>query len=154
MCVWSRPGPTCGCVWARPRAARRDACRYGGTRGHWPTSPPGRPSVCGAVRPTAVLSSSRHGRVAADCRLLAIICGGVFAPPVRRWAWSERLRMLTIHHGRHTFISHALAGGRTLPEVRDAAGHANVSVTSCYLHVMVDEDTCVGNLFRFAGRAG
>ena len=29
---------------------------------------------------------------------------------------------LTIHHGRHTFISHALAGGRTLAEVRDAAG--------------------------------
>ena len=25
-------------------------------------------------------------------------------------------------HGRHTFISHALAGGRTLAEVRDAAG--------------------------------
>ena len=38
----------------------------------------------------------------------------------------ERLRMLTIHHGRHTFISHALAGGRTLAEVRDAAGHSNV----------------------------
>jgi hypothetical protein len=26
----------------------------------------------------------------------------------------ERLGALTIHHGRHTFISHALAGGRTL----------------------------------------
>ena len=34
----------------------------------------------------------------------------------------DRLRTLTIHHGRHTFISHALAGGRTLAEVRDAAG--------------------------------
>src|SRR5207249_12329561 len=66
----------------------------------------------------------------------------------------ERLRMLTIHHGRHTFISHALAGGRTLAEVRDAAGHANVSVTSCYLHIVVDEDDRVGNLFCFAGRAG
>jgi integrase len=32
-----------------------------------------------------------------------------------------RLASLTIHHGRHTFISHALAGGRTLAEVRDAA---------------------------------
>ena len=62
-----------------------------------------------------------------------------------------RLRTLTTHHGRHTFISHALAGGRTLAEVRDAAGHANVSVTSCYLHVMVDEDSCVGNLFEFVG---
>jgi len=30
----------------------------------------------------------------------------------------ERLETLTIHHGRHTFVSHALAGGRTLAEVR------------------------------------
>jgi integrase len=58
----------------------------------------------------------------------------------------ERLGTLTIHHGRHTFISHALAGGRTLAEVRDAAGHANVTVTSGYLHVAVDSDA-VGRLF-------
>jgi integrase/recombinase XerD len=60
----------------------------------------------------------------------------------------ERLESLTIHHGRHTFISHALAGGRTLAEVRDAAGHANVSITSGYLHVAV-EDEGVGELFGF-----
>lgn len=57
-----------------------------------------------------------------------------------------RVRSITIHHGRHTFISHALAGGRTLAEVRDAAGHANVSITSAYLHVVV-EDEEIGNLF-------
>ena len=57
-----------------------------------------------------------------------------------------RLAALTIHHGRHTFISHALAGGRTLAEVRDSAGHANVSITSAYLHVAVEDDV-VGNLF-------
>ena len=62
----------------------------------------------------------------------------------------ERLVSLTIHHGRHTFISHALAGGKTLAEVRDAAGHANVSITSAYLHVAVDDDDTPGNLFRFA----
>ena len=62
----------------------------------------------------------------------------------------DRLAMLTIHHGRHTFISHALAGGRTLAEVRDAAGHTNVSITSTYLHVAVDDDAAVGNLFAFA----
>src|SRR6185437_11995249 len=39
----------------------------------------------------------------------------------------ERLGALTIHHGRHTFISHALAGGKGLAEVRDASGHSNVS---------------------------
>lgn len=38
----------------------------------------------------------------------------------------ERLRMLTTHHGRHTFIRHALAGGRTLAEVRGAAGYSSV----------------------------
>ncbi len=58
-----------------------------------------------------------------------------------------RLRTLTIHHGRHTFISHALAGGRTLAEVRGAAGHANVSITSGYLHVAVEDEAGVGSLF-------
>jgi site-specific recombinase XerD len=47
---------------------------------------------------------------------------------------------LTIHHGRHTFISHALAGGRTLAEVRDAASHANIATNSIYLHVVVDDE--------------
>jgi integrase len=56
---------------------------------------------------------------------------------------------LTIHHGRHTFISHALAGGRTLAEVRDSAGHSSVLVTSAYLHIAVDEDAQVGELFGF-----
>ena len=60
----------------------------------------------------------------------------------------ERLKHLTIHHGRHTFISHALAGGRTLAEVRDAAGHSNVTITSGYLHVAVEESG-VGALFEF-----
>jgi len=60
---------------------------------------------------------------------------------------AARLETLTIHHGRQTFISHALAGGRTLAEVRDAAGHANVSITSGYLHVAVDDDGTVGSLF-------
>jgi len=59
----------------------------------------------------------------------------------------ERVRTLTIHHGRHTFISHALAGGRTLAEVRAAAGHASLVTTSAYLHVVVEEETHVGELF-------
>ncbi len=62
-----------------------------------------------------------------------------------------RLETLTIHHGRHTFISHALAGSRTLADVRDAAGHANVSITSTYVHVLVDDEETVGDLF---GRLG
>jgi len=60
----------------------------------------------------------------------------------------ERLKALTIHHGRHTFVSHALAGGRTLAEVKAAAGHSSLLTTSAYLHVAVDDDGKVGNLFR------
>ncbi len=52
----------------------------------------------------------------------------------------ERLQQLTVHHSRHTFVSLALAAGRSLAAVRDAAGHTNISTTSCYLHVLVDED--------------
>jgi hypothetical protein len=44
-----------------------------------------------------------------------------------------------LHHGRHTFVSHALAGGRSLAELRAAARHSNVAVTSKYLHVVVDD---------------
>jgi hypothetical protein len=59
------------------------------------------------------------------------------------------LESLTILCWLHTFISHALAGGRTLAEARDAAGHCNVSITSGYLHVAVDDKTGAGNLFAF-----
>ena len=38
--------------------------------------------------------------------------------------------------------------GRTLAEVRDAAGHADLSTTSVYTHV-VGSDEEVGNLFDF-----
>ena len=62
---------------------------------------------------------------------------------------SERVGTLTIHHGRHSFVSHALAGGRTLADVRDAAGHSNVSTTSIYTHVAADDGGEVGDLFAF-----
>jgi hypothetical protein len=40
-----------------------------------------------------------------------------------------------------------LAGERTLAEVRTAAGHTNIAVTSIYLHIAVDDDGEVGDLF-------
>ena len=55
-------------------------------------------------------------------------------------------RPVTIHDGRHTFISHALHKGRTVVEVRDAAGHANIATTSLYAH-LVDDNEEPGNLF-------
>jgi integrase/recombinase XerD len=62
---------------------------------------------------------------------------------------SERQAVVSIHCGRHSFCSHALAGGRSLAEVRDAAGHANISTTSIYLHAVSDDDETVGSLFAF-----
>ena len=58
----------------------------------------------------------------------------------------ERCAELTIHHGRHSFVSHALRF-RTLAEVRDAAGHANISTTSIYTHVATDDDGEIGQMF-------
>lgn len=63
---------------------------------------------------------------------------------------AERVEVVSIHCGRHSFCSHALAGGRSIAEVRDAAGHANISTTSIYLHSVPDEDEGIGELFNFA----
>ena len=61
----------------------------------------------------------------------------------------ERLRSLTIHHGRHSFVSHSLAGGRSLAEVRQACGHSSIHTTSAYLHIAVDDDATPGQLFNY-----
>ena len=62
----------------------------------------------------------------------------------------ERQAELTIHDGRHSFVSHALHGGRSVIEVRAAAGHSSLATTSIYAH-LVDTDDKVGNLFDFGG---
>ena len=51
----------------------------------------------------------------------------------------ERQQELTIHTGRHSFVSHALAGpnARSLAEVRDAAGHSSLAITSISTHVAI-----------------
>ena len=41
---------------------------------------------------------------------------------------------VTPHSFRHAHISHALANGATVAELRDQAGHASVSTTSLYAH--------------------
>lgn len=71
----------------------------------------------------------------------------------RRWATAiralgpERVRQLSIHCGRHSFCSHALHAGRSLVEVRDAAGHRNINTTSIYLHSL--ERSGVPDVFSF-----
>lgn len=52
----------------------------------------------------------------------------------------DRAKQLGVHAGRHSFCSHALATGRTLAEVRDAAGHANISITNVYVHALETGD--------------
>ena len=61
---------------------------------------------------------------------------------------SERRKEITIHMGRHSFISHAIHGGRSIVEVRDAAGHSSLNVTNLYSH-LVETDDKVGDLFAF-----
>ena len=61
----------------------------------------------------------------------------------------ERLTQLSIHSGRHTFCSHALMAGRTLVEVRDAAGHSSVGTTNIYLHCL--ENTTAKDLYPQTG---
>jgi integrase len=94
------------------------------------------PFICSVQSHRRGLALQRHAirrRFLSACRVLG----------------PARVRTLTIHHGRHTFISHALAGGRTLAEVQAAAGHRNVAVTSAYLHIAVDDEEPVGNLFGY-----
>ena len=45
-------------------------------------------------------------------------------------------RPATIHHGRHTFVSLALAAGVNIQAVRSAAGHASLATTSLYAHLV------------------
>ena len=61
----------------------------------------------------------------------------------------DRLKSITTHCGRHSFVSHALAGGRSLAEVQRAVGHSSLVTTSVYLHVAVDDDAVPGCLFDF-----
>lgn len=58
----------------------------------------------------------------------------------------ERVQEITIHHGRHSFVSHALHGGRSPVEVQRAAGHSSLAITTIYAHLVDDNDE-VGNLF-------
>ena len=61
----------------------------------------------------------------------------------------ERRNELTIHDGRHSFVSHALHGGRSIVEVKSAARHSNLSSTSIYTH-LVEDSGQVGDLFDFS----
>ena len=49
---------------------------------------------------------------------------------------NDRSSQLGVHAGRHSFCSHAINTGRSIVEVRDAAGHGSVGITNIYLHAI------------------
>lgn len=63
---------------------------------------------------------------------------------------SERVESLSIHCGRHSFCSHAIATGKDIVLVRDAAGHASIATTNIYAHACKDDPKQVGNMFASA----
>ena len=92
--------------------------------------------VCTQARSVAGRPLTRFGvraRFLAACRCLG----------------ADRLETLTVHHGRHSFVSHALNGGRSIAAVRDAVGHSSIAVTSLYTHVVEESDETVGDTFNF-----
>ncbi len=95
------------------------------------------PFVCAQSKAVGGKKLTRHNarsRFISVCRILG----------------TERQQELTIHTGRHSFVSHALASGkRSLAEVRDAAGHSSLAITSIYTHVATDDDGETGDLFDF-----
>lgn len=62
----------------------------------------------------------------------------------------ERAKSVTIHHGRHTFVSLALHMGRNIVDVQHAAGHSSLATTTKYAHLVDTDEGKVGNLFDFA----
>ena len=104
---------------------------------------PGDPFVCSLSTGSHHLTGKTFGKPLARRNAQYRFQRGI------KFLGQERVEMLSIHSGRHSFCSHALAGGRTLPEVRDAAGHSNVSTTSVYLHIVHDDDEEIGSLFEF-----
>jgi integrase/recombinase XerD len=59
----------------------------------------------------------------------------------------ERQDQLHIHCGRHSFASHYALVGRSLPEIKEAMGHSNISTTSIYLGLLEREGVESG--FKF-----
>lgn len=60
----------------------------------------------------------------------------------------DRAKALSIHKGRHSFASHAIAGGVPMPAVRDALGHSSLAITDIYAH---QTDSQQRNIFGEGG---
>lgn len=68
--------------------------------------------------------------------------------PFKAWHLVRKLakaatidKKVSPHSFRHAHISHALKNGATIAELRDQAGHANISTTSLYAHATGERAT-------------
>lgn len=59
-------------------------------------------------------------------------------------------RKVSIHDGRHSAATHALAKGKSLVAVRDWLGHSSLTTTTIYLHVLDDFREDGSDLFAVA----
>jgi len=54
---------------------------------------------------------------------------------------TERVRSITTHTGRHTFVSLSLHRGIPLAHVRSSAGHSSIATTNLYTHLFAEGES-------------
>jgi len=62
----------------------------------------------------------------------------------------SRVKQVSIHKGRHSFITHSLTVGRSLAEVMSAAGHSSIGSTDVYTHFLNRDN--VPDVFAMEGK--
>lgn len=92
-----------------------------------------------------LIESSGHGRFDNDVPMTRQSVHRRFNTAIE--CLGERAQQLSIHCGRHSFCSHALRAGRSMVEVKEAAGHRSIVTTMIYLHAL--ESGQVPDIFKF-----
>jgi len=73
-----------------------------------------------------------------------------FKAMVRAVLGPSRASQISLHDGRHTFVTHSLYAGRPIHEVAAAAGHSSISTTQIYAHLLTEmEDREMPPVFSF-----
>jgi hypothetical protein len=86
-------------------------------------------------------------RILTRRELATLLTGGVSCPRARRWGW---LACGLDHPSWPPYLHQPRPGRRPLAgRSSRRAGHANVAITSVYLHVAIDNEGGVGDLFKF-----
>lgn len=83
------------------------------------------PFVCHQSGPER--EGSRHGN-----RMSRLNISRKWTTVMRQALGYERSRQLSVHCGRHTFITHCMASERNVAEIRDAVGHRSLDILNRY----------------------